>query len=333
MLLVLILIIIISPVHEGLKWLGLSLAMFSTMTNDSIQTLGTFLSSNSKVKWWKMWIYIGLLFAITMLIGWFVFNHKLDFLRLNDIPYNPNIGIMHFAAPILLIILTCNKIPVSTTFLILSVFSTQDVLGFMLVKTFFGYILAFILSFVLWSFLQKFFRKIFEDRSEARIRKWRIFQWVSSGALWVAWLIQNSSNMVVYIPRKISIYELILIIVLGFIMIGFTIYNRGGPIQEIVDEKTDISNIHSTSMINLSFAIVILLMTYIGTIPVATTWMFIGILAGRELSIAKYETSQNSNLKDRFKIAEKAILKDLVLAGIGITISLIFYMINTTFVL
>lgn len=331
LLLVLALIIILSPMDVRLKWLGLALSMFSTMTNDSIQTLGTFLSSNSKVKWWKMWLYIGSLFTITMLIGWFGFNHELDFERLYDIPYNSHINIMHFIAPILLIILTCNKVPVSTTFLILSVFSTQDVLGFMLVKTFAGYILSFIFSFALWTFFHKFFKKIFEDKSESRMRKWRIFQWASSGALWVAWLLQNTSNMVVYIPREITAYGLILIILLGLAMIGFTIYNRGGPIQEIVNEKTDISNIHSTSMINLNLAIMILIMTYIGTIPIATTWIFIGILGGRELSLARDGDSQLSSLKDRNKAAIKFILKDLALAGFGIAVSLIFYFLNTLF--
>jgi len=278
-----------------------------------------------------MWLYIGSLFIITMLIGWFGFNHELDFERLHNIPYNPNFNIMHFIAPILLIALTCNKVPVSTTFLILSVFSTQDILGFMLIKTFAGYILSFIFSFLSWSFLHKFFKKFFEDKSEIRIKKWRIFQWASSGALWVAWLIQNTSNMVVYIPREITAYELILIIVLGLIMVGFTIYNRGGPIQEIVEEKTDIKNIHSTSMINLNLAIMILIMTYIGTIPIATTWIFIGILGGRELAITLNGDNQLLSIKDRNRKAIKSILKDLALAGFGIVVSLIFYFINTLF--
>ncbi|HSQ97787.1 MAG TPA: hypothetical protein VLL98_03655 [Rickettsiales bacterium] len=331
LLLVLTLIIIISPSNFTLQWVGLSLAMFSTMTNDSIQTLGTFLSSNSKEKWWKMWIYVGILFLITILVGWFLYNHRLDFKRLYGIQYDPSANIMHFIAPILLIILTCNKIPVSTTFLILSVFTTQDIMTFMLVKTILGYFIAFAFSFIIWYFLLKFFKKIFEDFSDSKIKKWRIFQWISTGMLWIIWLIQNTSNIVVYIPRRINIYSLILIIMLGIVMIGFTIYNKGGPIQEIVDEKTDMSNIHYTAMINFSFAIMIALMTCIGTIPIATTWMFIGILGGRELAIAKYETNQELSLKDRYKIAEKKIFRDLVLAGLGIAISLSFYMINTTF--
>lgn len=329
LLLVLTLIIILSPSSVELKWIALSLSMFSTMTNDSIQTIGTFLSANSKTKWWKMWIYIGSLFIITMLVAWFGFNHELDFRRLHDIPYDPQVNLMHFAAPILLIILTCNKIPVSTTFLILSVFSTQDVLGFILIKTLYSYILAFVSSFILWSFLQKYFAKIFKDKdkNEIEIKGWLIFQWFSSGVLWVSWLSQNTSNMVVYIPREISIYSLILFIGLGIAMIGFNIYNRGGPIQEIVDEKTDIANIYSTSIINLSYAAIILTMTYTSTIPIATTWTFIGVLGGRELSIARYKESQALNFRDRYKSTIRNILKDLTLAGSGIVISLLFYVI------
>ena len=35
-------------------WLGFAFAGYSAIANDSIQTLGTFISSNRKVKWWMM---------------------------------------------------------------------------------------------------------------------------------------------------------------------------------------------------------------------------------------------------------------------------------------
>ena len=34
--------------------LGFSLAAYSVVGNDSIQTLGTFLVSNEKCKWWQL---------------------------------------------------------------------------------------------------------------------------------------------------------------------------------------------------------------------------------------------------------------------------------------
>ena len=129
-------VLIFSPDTYIIQWVGLYLTMFSTMSNDSIQTIGTFLSSNAKVKWWILWLYIASLFVFMVLFGWIYYDHILDFHRLSTIPYEPNFNIMHLLAPILLIFLTCNKISVSTTFLILSVFSSQNTITFMLIKTF-----------------------------------------------------------------------------------------------------------------------------------------------------------------------------------------------------
>ena len=323
-------VLIFSPGTYIIQWVGLYLTMFSTMSNDSIQTIGTFLSSNAKVKWWILWLYIASLFVFMVLFGWIYYDHILDFHRLSTIPYEPNFNIMHLLAPILLIFLTCNKISVSTTFLILSVFSSQNTITFMLIKTFSGYCVAFFVSFLLWFFLLKFFEKQFYTLNSKNTKIWIVLQWISSGFLFCSWLTQNIPNTIVYIPRLINLHSLILFIILGICTIGFTIYNKGGPIQDIVDKKTDISNIKATTIINSTFAIIILLMNQINKIPVATTWIFLGVLGGREMGLIKYEKN-DLPLKTKFLIAQKAILKDLIYACLGIAISLIFYMISETY--
>ena len=323
-------VLIFSPDTHIIQWVGLYLTMFSTMSNDSIQTIGTFLSSNAKVKWWILWLYIVSLFVFMVLFGWIYYDHILDFHRLSTIPYDPNLNIMHLLAPVLLIFLTCNKISVSTTFLILSVFSSQNTITFMLIKTFSGYCVAFFVSFLLWFFLLKFFEKQFYTLNSKNTKIWIVLQWISSGFLFCSWLTQNIPNTIVYIPRLINLHSLILFIILGICTIGFTIYNKGGPIQDIVDKKTDISNIKATTIINSTFAIIILLMNQINKIPVATTWIFLGVLGGREMGLIKYEKN-DLPLKTKFLIAQKAILKDLIYACLGIAISLIFYMISETY--
>lgn len=326
------LMIVMSPSSVRLKWIGLSLAMFSTMANDSIQTLGTFLTSNTKVAWWKLWLYISGLFILVVALGWFKFSGSLDFGRLQAIPYDPHFDVMHFVAPVLLIFLTYNKIPASTTFLILSVFSSQNMVTFMLIKTFIGYILAFIFSFILWNVLAMYFNKLLiRNDADLKRKRWKFFQWASTGLLWMAWLTQNTVNIVVYTPRHFNFYELCLFLFLGIIMIGFTFYNRGGPIQQIVSEKKDMNNVRSTTMINLCFAFIIIFMSLFNNVPMATTWVFIGVLAGRELSMAKYDNDTEIKLVERYRNARGIILKDLISAALGITISLIFSMINSTF--
>ena len=44
---------------EIAMWVGFCIAGYSAIANDSIQTLGTFLSSNNKVPWWLLWIFVG----------------------------------------------------------------------------------------------------------------------------------------------------------------------------------------------------------------------------------------------------------------------------------
>jgi len=75
-------------------------------------------------------------------------------------------------------------------------------------------------------------------------------------------------------------------------------------------------------LIDLSFAFVIMIFKEISTIPMATTWVFIGLLGGREFILAYTRTDDTHN--KRYKKAVHIIFKDLALATIGILISLIF---------
>ena len=42
-------------------WIGFAIAGYSAIADDSIQTIGTFLSSNKHRSWWVLWIYIGMI--------------------------------------------------------------------------------------------------------------------------------------------------------------------------------------------------------------------------------------------------------------------------------
>jgi len=47
-------------------WFGFALAAYSAIANDSIQTIGTFIVSNQKTKWYWLWIFIGLIWVVTI---------------------------------------------------------------------------------------------------------------------------------------------------------------------------------------------------------------------------------------------------------------------------
>jgi len=320
-LLLIMLFTVIFVRENTLQWVLLNLALFSTMGNDSVQTLGTFFISNRKIKWWIPCIYIAVLFIMTIAIGWFTYYHQIHFDRLETIQYASYITPFHILAPIVLLVLTYYGIPVSTTFLILSVFATGSTIESMLTKTFLGYIVAFGLSVFQWYFLNKYFQPILVgDSSGSRLIRWQILKWFATGLLWVAWLMQNTANFAVYIPRELSLYNLFIFLILGVMTIIFIFYNKGGPIQEIVNEKQDIVNIRSATLIDLSFAFIILIFKEISTIPMATTWVFIGLLGGREFILAYAKNDANN---ERYKKAIQIIFKDLTLATIGIVLSLI----------
>ncbi len=65
--------------------IGFLLAAYSVIGNDSAQTLGTFISSNSKkVKWYWMWAFASVILTATLLSG----SHAghIAFGRLDKIP-------------------------------------------------------------------------------------------------------------------------------------------------------------------------------------------------------------------------------------------------------
>jgi hypothetical protein len=197
----------------------------------------------------------------------------------------------------------------------------------MLAKTFIGYSVGFFISYFLWEYLIKVFKKgLFV--CEKKKTFWRFIQWMSSGLLWVAWLTNNTSNVAVFVPREFTLWGLILFLIIGVTMIAFVFYNRGGPIQEIVTNKNGMNNLKSTSITNVCFALIILGIARVTPIPMATTWIFIGILAGQEMALQSIESQKILTLKEKYHRSHDTINKDLILAGSGIIVSLIFALIK-----
>ena len=51
--------------------IGFLLAAYSVVANDSVQTLGTFIASNSqKFKWYYLWMAASLVLLFTLWYGW-----------------------------------------------------------------------------------------------------------------------------------------------------------------------------------------------------------------------------------------------------------------------
>ncbi len=159
--------------------IGFTLAGFSVIANDSVQTLGTWIASNrEKFKWTTLWAAASTVLIFTIVYGWYSGNGDISYGRLTKIPYiEPQW--YHAVAPLALVLLTRRGIPVSTSFLVLSAFASTFVLEKMLLKSIMGYGLAAIAAYVLWLFISRIVNEK-EDVSPSAKKFWRVFQWMST---------------------------------------------------------------------------------------------------------------------------------------------------------
>lgn len=370
---------------------GFLFAAYAIVANDVIQTLGTFLSSNAQRSWVVLWAFASSVIVAVMVYGWMFNGGDIAFDRLNRIPY-PEAGIQwwHVLPPLVLLILTRYGIPVSTTFLVLTIFTltggaaTAGVLGDMLVKSLMGYVVAFGAAIALYVVIARLFERWVKSShvSEAhggiwsipmvallsgvllylllagpvlpdpvaidwtnwglaalaalgvgvvtlRFNVWFVLQWLSTAFLWSQWLIQDLANIFVFLPRETEVmpdgsvdvtFNAGLIVFATLLMLAlhaiiFAI--RGGEILKIVLSKTNTVDVRSATIVDFSYGLVLLWFKELNDIPMSTTWVFLGLLAGREIAI-----SLVAGLRNRGE-AVFDVVTDVVRAGIGLVVSVV----------
>lgn len=264
--------------------LGFGLASYTVIANDSIQTLGTWMASNRQhVDWTTMWLAASGVLLFALWYGWGMYG-DISYGRLDKIPYvEPQW--YHAAAPAVLLALTRIGVPVSTSFLVLSAFASTFVLEKMLVKSFAGYGVAAISAYVIWAVVSKWLQNVTLAGSDSF---WRVAQWCVTGWLWWTWLSHDMANMAVFLPREIDPLTLVGISALFVAGMGWMFREQGGAIQQVVTTKTDTSYVKSATLIDLVYLIILWYFKQYNNIPMSTTWVFIGLLSGRELAIATF---------------------------------------------
>ena len=299
-------------------WIGFALAGYSAVSNDSIQTLGTFISSNRNVRWWILWLFIGGILAAVMLYGWHSNGEDIAYGRLERIPQPTEFHFLQLLAPVVLLILTRFKMPVSTTFLLLAVFSNSKTIGGMLEKTFVGYFVAFMSALLIWAIVGELMkRKIFFVENYNK-KAWRIFQWIATSYLWITWLMQDLANVAVFLPRALSFSQVLAMVAFLFLGMGLLLYLRGGRIQQIITEKTDVVDVRAATIIDLVFGTILLIFKTWNNLPMSTTWVFLGLLAGREVSLTRFTGHRKPYVRTL-----GLVMKDLAFASIGLILSLL----------
>ena len=296
--------------------IGFGLAGWSVIANDSVQTLGTFIASKSKwFKWYTLAGAASLAMICTISYGWWAYDGDISYGRLTRIPYQ-EIQWYHAVAPGILLLLTRIGIPVSTTFLVLSAFASTVVLEKMLVKSVVGYGLAAVVAYICWIGISKFINEKFDEITTPwKISFWRNAVWVSSAYLWAAWLMHDVANIAVYLPRQLDISLLITVLVFFTVLLFYIFYIQGGPIQKVVLDKTGTRYARSATIINTIYAAVLYYFKVLNDLPMSTTWVFVGLLCGRELAIA------TMNKEYKYSYVFPLIGKDFLKMVFGLSVS------------
>ena len=298
--------------------IGFLLSLYACVSNDAIQTLGTFLNTTKNRPTWQIWLYVGTVMVLTFSIGWYINDGDMAFGRLDRIPHAQTFYWWHVLPPLVLLYLTKKGIPVATAFLIVSVFSSSTVVGLMVAKSFIGYVAALICSLVLYFFIARKVEKIFLYMKNKPISTpWIVAKWLSTAFLWSAWLLQDGAVLFVYLPRKLTFIQLVLSLSVFLALLYLLCYKRGGEIQNIVKLKTNTQDPRSATIIDCVYAIILIYFQTVNNIPMSTTWVFLGVLAGRE--IALYNRLRFITEKKVYK----HLIKDLTKAIIGLVVSII----------
>ncbi len=369
--------------------IGFLFAAYAIVANDVIQTLGTFLASNAKRPWLVLWAFASTIIVIVMVYGYFAYDGDIAYGRLNRIPF-PDTGIQwwHVLPPLALLVLTRFGIPVSTTFLVLTIFTltggatTAGVLGDMLLKSLIGYGVAFATGGIIFVVISRAFEK-WVARTEVdddgdpwwtvpavaalicvlvyllvngpalpsaenlnligagavvafavlvaffprRFNTWFVLQWLSTGFLWSQWLMQDLANIFIYLPRETTLlpdgsvqvtFSIGLLIFTTLLMVGLhaiIFAARGGEIQKIVLRKTNTVDVRSATVVDFLYGLILMYFKELNDIPMSTTYVFLGLLAGREIAITFMTRLQPRGA------AVKDVAADIGRAGIGLAVS------------
>lgn len=238
--------------------------------------------------------------------------------RLERYDYPTDIAWWYLLPPLVLLIITKTGIPVSTSFLILTFFEPKGLFG-MVTKSLLGYVVAFAAAMLFYLAVTKTLERRFADNPlKGKNRSyWVVAQWCSTGFLWAQWLIQDFANIYVYLPRDIDLVTLMASLAVILSLLAYIFYGKGGKIQGIVKSKTNTTDIRSATFVDLIYGIVLYIFKELSNIPMSTTWVFIGLLAGREYAI-RYQL--DGKLK---RSLHRMLATDLGKVFLGLVISVV----------
>lgn len=277
------------------------MASLAVMGNDALQTLGPFLASRRgrRNRLWQGLLLAAVLCAV-LLLSWAAGAGDPAWGRLDRFPLPDPFRWRDLLPLVALLGLTRLGMPVSTSFLVLTAMAPPQ-LGAMLRKSVLGYGVAFGLAALAYGALAPWLEGtpggleagLPEESSpsgaQGRLKgavAWLALQWLATVALWSQWLVQDLANLYVYLPRHLSLAELLVTLVVLCGAVALIVTLGGGPMQGRLRGKCRIDDPRVATVISLLYGLVLLLFLGGDRLPLSTSWLFLGVLAGREVGLS-----------------------------------------------
>jgi hypothetical protein len=308
------------PLELIFAWSGFLLATYSVMANDApAQVLGTLIASHPAKKW-RLWLGTSVLLVIALFTSWIGHDGDISFGRLAHIPA-VKIEWFYLLGPIGLLILTKLGTPVSTSFMMLAIFSSGVVLEEIITKSMVGYGLAFVVALSIWAVASYAGHWLahgkFAMQGPANMRVWKPAQYFTTGLLWWFWLTHDLANVAVFLPRALSLTQLIIVCVVMVASLGLIFRESGGRVHKFIfrAEGEDM-DIRIATIIDAVYVVLLIVFKEYNSIPMSTTWVFVGLMGGREIGRAIGRTALAPALKiagTRFGVLVMGALASLLL--------------------
>ena len=190
-------------------------------------------------------------------------------------------------------------------------------MGAVAFKSISGYVIAFMASIIIWSLLGPAMKRWFSGPAHPG---WRVAQWITTGCLWSVWLMQDAANIAVFLPRSLTQLEFMAFCAVIVAGLGYLFWMGGEKIQEVVNEKSNVVDVRAATVLDFVYAVILYIFKFVSQIPMSTTWVFVGLLAGREIAMTSRGAGEEGrNVKTALQLAGR----DLLYVTIGFVISVI----------
>jgi len=326
-----VLLVVVLTLLIGNLWAAMcfALAAYSVLWNDAVQTLMTYIHSNDDLPkkllfGGVLWVLLGVLWYGFLFADWGITYGRLDAKWYADVTVS---WYMVFF-PLLLVILTRYKgIPVSTSLLMLSLFSTGLLFKNIVIKSAAWYVVAFISAYFIWMAAEYILKRIkykSKGKDQRKVIFWRILQTCTTILLFSTWLMHDMVNIAVFLPREITLAIMLVISGLFTLALAYTFHIDGGPVGQIVTSKTKIHRLIGATMVDGVYFVILLIFKEWSNIPMSTTWVFIWLLAGRQVAIRTIgRVGKVKKKQNKYVLAAQEVGKDFGKMLFGLAISLV----------